>query len=212
MKKIIASSLVSAMILSSITSISASANENVTSENENTYQQENNEIENISQVELNKIKAVVKVNENGHIYLENVSPEMYQKYNLQFLEKHFDSLNQNGDNGQIIINEDLSITDISIKERAVYGEWTEHWWGKDIKFGKINAEQYAADANKAGIILAGGAALTAPFLGVVSGGIGLTSAYYFYLSARVNEENQISNKGVEVKIYWTRNFAVSALY
>lgn len=210
MKKILSYGLVSILTISIVSPISAHADTKIDQE-EITYQGESNEFVNLSETDLNELQKSVKINENGHIHLENVPSDQYQKYGLQYLEEHFNLLNEKVDNGQIIINQDLSITDLTVKARAVYGEWTNHWWGYDRKFGKIAAEKYATECNKLATKLAMGAAVSAP-VWWVSAGIALSSGYYYLLATDVNEANAKSNRGVEVKIYWTRNYSVKPLY
>lgn len=210
MKKILSYGLLSILTISLVSPMSAYADTKIDQE-EVTYQGESNEFVNLSETDLNELQKSVKINENGHIYLENVPSDQYKNYGLQYLEEHFNLLNEKVDNGQIIINQDLSITDLTVKARAVYGEWTNHWWGYDRKFGKIAAEKYATECNKLATKLAMGAAVASP-VWWVSAGIALSSGYYYLLSTDVNEANAKSNKGVEVKIYWTRNYSVKPLY
>lgn len=159
--------------------------------------------------QIETVKKHVFVNSNGHIGFKNVPKKLYENYELAELQKHFDLLNGQVDAQQIVINEDLSITEIGFQTLAVYGKWTNHWWGYDRKFTKNQAVTYKDQIDMAVIGLSAGAVVSAPWL-VIGGGLALSASWYTLLGKRIEVNNRGKN-GILVEIYWARTFDVTPL-
>ncbi|WP_214700783.1 MULTISPECIES: hypothetical protein [unclassified Exiguobacterium] len=167
------------------------------------------ENENRESTQLDTVKKHVFVDSNGHIGFKNVPTQFYENYELAKLQKHFDELNSQVDAQQIVINEDLSISEIGFQTLAVYGKWTNHWWGYDRKFTKKQAVAYKDQIDTAVIGLGAGAVVTSPWL-VVGGGFALTAGWYTLLGKRIEVNNRGKN-GILVEIYWARTFDITPL-
>lgn len=130
-------------------------------------------------------------------------------YRSYYFYEHVLCLNEKVDNAQISIGEDLEITDLSPKARAVYNSWTYHWWGCDRKFTKTQAEDYVEEIEYAILGLGAGAAVTAPAV-VIAGSLALSASWYGLLAKRI-EANNKGKKGVLVEIHWSRTFDITPL-
>ena len=137
-------------------------------------------------------------------HLVNIRNIIYQDF-----QNHRHMLNQKVDNGQIKINDDLSITDLSIQLFASYGKWTYHWWGYDRKFTKSQANAYIDEIEYVILGMGAGAVVTAPSL-VIAGAFALSAGWYGLFAKRIKANNKGKN-GVLVKIYWARTFDIVPL-
>ncbi|KOS66291.1 hypothetical protein AEA09_18935 [Lysinibacillus contaminans] len=207
MKKYISTVLASTLILSSVLPTIAHGEE--FKENEVVNVQKENETVNEVSLNLDDVKKYIKVDNNGHIGFTFVPPGQYKKHNLSELQNHFNLLNEKVDNGEIIIKEDLEITDLSPQALAVYGSWTYHWWGYDRKFTKKQAVAYVDEIEYVILGMGAGAAVTAPSL-VIAGGFLLSASWYGLLAKRIEANNKGKN-GVLIEIYWARTFDITPL-
>lgn len=218
MKKYTSLALSGVLLLSAFAPLQANAEE-ATNEVENYDQAQNNvQIEDYALSEsaavqqesnLEQVKKYVTVDLNGHIGFTSVPSNEYEKYDLAELQNHFDFLNQKVDNKQIKINSDLTIKNLGLQLRAVYGKWTYHWWGYDRKFTKKQAAAYKDEIDYVVIGMGAGAVVTAPSL-VVAGGFALSAGWYQLLAKRIEANNKGKN-GILVKIYWARTFDIEPL-
>lgn len=67
------------------------------------------------------IKPYVEVSDEGELQFKNVPEDIYNKYDLADLQRHFNELNALAQEGSIVINEDLSIDNNAITPQTVYG-------------------------------------------------------------------------------------------
>ncbi|WP_397536958.1 hypothetical protein [Rummeliibacillus pycnus] len=222
MKKYASLALSSVLLLSAFAPLQANAEE-VKNGVENYDQSENNDVQNENvenyalsesaavqqERDLEQIQKYITVDSNGHVGFKFVPPGQYKKYHLSELQTHFDMLNQKVDNGQIKINEDLTIDKIGPQLRATYGEWTYHVWGYDRKFTKKQAAAYKDQIDYTVIGMGAGAVVTAPSL-VIAGGFALSAGWYQLLAKRIEANNKGKN-GIYVKIYWVRTFDIEPL-
>lgn len=157
---------------------------------------------------ISDIEPYVVVEMDGTISLKEVPENLYKKYNLNDLEKHFENLNQLVESDNITINQDLSIEDNSISLFAVTSKWTYHWWGYDRNFTNSMAKAYASDldALALGATAAGGLTVYFP---PISGALTLTAAYYGLVSHRIKANNK--GRGVYIGVTWARVFNVKPL-
>lgn len=203
MKRIISSLVVLMLLLGIVSPSYATVNEN---------KKINKELSKLDKEQAKMIKEVepyVKVTEKGTLTLENVPKKFYNKYKLEKLEEHFDSLNESILNGDLTVNEDLSIQDNSISTYAVYGKWTYHWWGYDRlmsnSYANWYANEYIPTVAAGGTIITGA---TAPFP-PISAVAGITTGTLLLLQARINANNE--GNGVYVGVTWVLVFNVEPL-
>ncbi|AOM08267.1 hypothetical protein OCB08_25140 [Bacillus cereus] len=218
MKKIAISTLSSLLVFSSVAAGAAHADtpSTVTPVKEELNIQPNN-VEQLSFAEQNMIKTVeqyVELKEGGKIgFTQSVPQDVYKKFELDKLQEHFDFLNSQVELKTIIINPDLTITNVTpegpVAYAAVYGSWTYNWWGYERKFNNSQAKKYVSDLNtvaNSGAVAGGLAATVMPIIGA---GVAVTAAYYGLLATRVDANNK--GKGVYVGITWAIVFKVNSL-
>lgn len=145
---------------------------------------------------------------NGKIELKNVPYSIYEKYQLDQLQKHFNNLNEEAEMGNIRINNDLTIETIGSSSRTVHGTWTYHWWGYDQYFNNQRAIKFANEASTVagGAGIATGIGLWFPPVGAL---FGVTSGYWTLVSARVTANNK--GRGVYVGVTWAAIFNIEPL-
>ncbi|PFX70716.1 hypothetical protein COL39_24525 [Bacillus cereus] len=211
MKKLAISTIASSLLLFSASSSISYAATPTESPNKTSSHQQQNEIENLSENQQNVIKSVqkyVELKNDGTIgFVTNIPQDVYKKYKLNELQKHFDSLNSQVASNMIAINPDLSIQNKI--HSAVYGEWTYHWWGYDRKFNNSQAKAYVKELNTVARTGAVAGPLAAAVMPIVGAGIAVTAGYYGLLADRVENNNQGS--GVYVGITWAIVFDVEPL-
>lgn len=163
-------------------------------------------------VEMNNLISViepyVQVGENGKLSLKDVPQGLYEEYNLQSLEKHFDVLNAGVDKNTISINEDLSITKTGITTFASYGQWETHWWGYDRKFTNKEAGEFSDYCYS----IAGGAGMATgigAFFPPVAAVTGLSAGYFSLMGARASANNK--GNGIYVACSWVAVFDIEPL-
>ncbi|MFE4896991.1 hypothetical protein [Peribacillus butanolivorans] len=157
---------------------------------------------------INTIEPYVYIKEDGTIALKEVPQEIYETFELEKLEAHFDELNTAVHNKKIVINEDLTITELTMTRAAVYGKWTNHWWGMDRKFNNADTKtlinRVTAVAGGAGI--AGGIGYWFPPIGAL---LTVTSGYWTLVGSRLGSNNK--GKGVYVGVTWAAIFNINPL-
>ena len=157
---------------------------------------------------IQEVEQYVVVLEDGTISLKDVPFEIYEKYNLALLEERFADLNSRVTTGEISISQDLNITSNIVQANAVYGEWTEHWWGFDRNFTNSQANDFAIYC----LTVAGGGAIiggVGAYFPPVAAIAGVTGGYFALLSARVYDNNK--GNGVYIGVTWVAVFNVSPL-
>ncbi|MGN4447664.1 hypothetical protein ACTFOB_22675 [Bacillus cereus group sp. MYBK79-1] len=218
MKKITISTLSSLLVFSSVAAGAAHADtpNAVTPVKEELNIQQNN-VEQLSFEEQNMIKTVeqyVELKEDGKIgFTQFVPQDVYQKFELDKLQEHFNFLNSQVELNTITINPDLTITNVTpagpVAYAAVYGSWTYNWWGYERKFNNSQAKTYVSELNtvaSTGTIVGTLASRVMPIIGM---GVAVTGGYYALLAARVDANNK--GKGVYVGITWAIVFNVNPL-
>lgn len=154
------------------------------------------------------VEPYVNVTNEGKIQFKNVPSEIYEKYNLAKLQKHFDALNTLVQKDDIVINSDLSIDNNALSTSAVYGQWTYYWWGYDRNF---NYQQTLQAIDYYNTVAAGGAIITGAtaWLPPVSGFTGATSGYFYLVATRFNANNK--GNGVYAAVTWLAIFDIEPL-
>ncbi|WP_051314585.1 hypothetical protein [Alteribacter aurantiacus] len=197
MKKLVCSFLVLVMFLGTMTPP--------------VFGQEGNSSANSSKVDvLNLVEPYVELQEDGTLALEGVPRGLYQAFDLENLESHFDQINKEVLEGNLVIDEDLNIseTGFSTFHHAGYGSWSYHWWGYQRLFNNSQANEYRlrllSQAAGAGMVTG----VTKWFPPV--GGIAAVSGGYWALLATRVEANNRGN-GVKVSVTWVNVFSVESL-
>ncbi len=157
---------------------------------------------------IDVVEPYVEVTNDGKIELQNVPTSVYEEYQLDQLQEHFNRLNAEVDAGNIRINNDLSIATIGISPRTVHGTWTYHWWGYDQYFDNQRAIKFANEvaAVAGGAGIATGIGLWFPPIGAI---FGVTSGYWTLVSARVTANNR--GHGVYIGVTWVAIFNIEPL-
>lgn len=122
-----------------------------------------------------ELSSYIYVDENGHINFSGTLPITFRdKYSLDVFQERFDSLNAQVDNGEVRINDDLSVTNLGFTILASSGHTTKnYWWGTRHTFTKKSSYiNYIYELNNATLVVAAGALL--PGLGVP---MGLSAVY-----------------------------------
>lgn len=161
---------------------------------------------------IKQVEPYVAVTDDGKLFLKDTIPGyLYEKYDLDGLKHHFETMNSLADTGEVTINEDLSIDDHSILDpslNAVYGKWTYHWWGYDRLFNNRQAKDfadYAASVSAGAGIVTGVGAFFPPVAAIA----GIQTGYWALVAARVNANNK--GRGVKIAVTWVAVFSVSSL-
>lgn len=154
---------------------------------------------------IQEVEQYVEVLDDGTISLKDVPTEIYEKYSLGLLEERFVDLNSRVATEEISISEDLTITSDSVQANAVYGSWTEHWWGYDRKFNNSQAISFSNYC----LTVAGGAVIVGGYFPPVAALGGITGGYFAIVSARINENNK--GNGVYIGVTWVAVFNIEPL-
>jgi hypothetical protein len=168
----------------------------------NDQQQVNNEV-------IEKIEPYVQKNEDGTLGLKDVPQDIYDTYDLQGLEEHFNQINEGVKNHTLAVDENLEIHKTGFSTMAsTYGSWTYHWWGYDRKFNNSQTKQYIDQLEYAalGATFATGVGAWFPPVAAIGG---VSAAYWGLLAKRVDANNK--GKGVYVGVTWVNAFNVKPL-
>lgn len=154
------------------------------------------------------VKPYVEVTEDGLIQFKDVPDDVYENYNLDELQEHFNQLNELAQQNVIVMNTDLTIDKTAMTISTVYGTWTYYWWGYDRYFN--NAQTYQA-IDYYNTVAAGGAMVTGAtaFLPPVAAFTGTTSGYFWLLATRMSANN--NGNGVYAKVSWLAVFDIVPL-
>ncbi|UCZ53473.1 hypothetical protein LGQ02_01335 [Bacillus shivajii] len=159
---------------------------------------------------LKLVEPYVELQEDGTLALEGVPRGLYQAFELENLEYHFDQINKEVLDGNLVIDEELNIseTGFSTFHHAGYGSWAYHWWGYQRLFNNSQANEYSSHLRDRA---AGAAMVTGVFAKFppISGIAGVSSGYWALLANRVDANN--NGNGVQVSVTWVNVFSVSSL-
>lgn len=206
----------SALILSSsvIPALAANASENAVEETE-VDEAEIYETEEF----INDVEPYVTVNDNGHLHLQDDIPEyLYEKYRLEELEQRFVELNFQKDQGQLVIEGNLEITDNAnnlsqpeISPNALSSGYRveNYWWGSRTFFTNQGTETATEQLELATIgVASAGAIVSAKFppLAPIGTTLVLYSSYLTLLRSRMNSNN--NGNGVIVDMTRVDAFSV----
>ena len=208
MKKVISGFLTLVLMFGLFSPSYSYANEN-TNTSESSIDNSSNSLEIEQTKMIQEVEPYVQLTKRGTIQLKNVPQELYEKYNLDLLQAHFEKLNNAVKNDEITINKDLSITDNSMSTlAAVYGSWTYHWWGYDRKFNNSQAKafvDYCYTVAAGATIVTGVGAFFPPVAAIG----GVQAGYWALVATRVNANN--NGKGVYIGVTWVAVFNVEPL-
>lgn len=204
-----ASSLVlSTILLTSalVPAASAAGTQPVSSQNSATIQKQQENM-------IDTVEQYIVLNQDGTIGIsKDMSQNMIEEYDINSLQERFDLLNQQVKANQIVINEDLSITQkntmhIMAAKAAKYEKTQRYWWGDKNWYTNAQTKAHIKDLNTAAIAAGGtGAALGA--LGFIPGAFtgAVAGTYWGVLASRMDANNK--GKGVTVSVTWVLAFNV----
>lgn len=159
---------------------------------------------------IKTIKPYVQLNKDGTIgFKKNVPEDVYEAYDLDVLQSHFDVVNEGVRNNMLTINKKLEISEtIQVRAAATYGKWTYHWWGYDRNFSNYQTKQYIdrLEYQAIGASMATGVTYWFPPVGGLAA---LSGGYWLLLSKRVDANN--NGNGVYVAVTWANVFNVKPL-
>ena len=157
---------------------------------------------------IREVEEYVQLNSDGTISLSSETPEyLREKYNLDALEIYFSELNEQVREGQISVNEDLSINQDIKMARSNVDFVDSYWWGKAFIYSYKNAiREISLFRSSAGYVGAGSAAVGGVIggpVGALIGGLGgiVGGAYLNGIANSMETSNNLSNgRGVELHI------------
>lgn len=164
-----------------------------------------------SEAMINTVKQFVKVNNDGFITLSAKTPrDMYDKYNLNGLNAHFNKLNEQVRAGNIIINNDLSIIELNHQVKAGRNYTKVHWWGNEIGYSHASARKAITSLQNvaigAGTVAGVGGAL-GNILVAIGGGI--TAGYCGMMANSMQSVNDSNGqRGIVVDVNWAAIYTV----
>lgn len=159
---------------------------------------------------IESIEPYVYVTEEGNFALKDTIPfHLYKKYSLDFLEEHFENMNQEIKENNLIVHEDLTIEETNpLLKRAVHGRWTQRWWGYERNFNNSQAIDFRNRLQNNARITSAMMRITKPFPPVSKLSL-LATAQLRLMASRVNANNR--GRGVYVGITWAAVFNMRSL-
>ena len=125
-----------------------------------------------------KVYQYLVLNEDGTISLSIKTPRsLISEYNLEALQKHFNYLNEQVKNGEIIINPDFTINK-QIETYAGIDKEETYWWGVSQWCSYSSARNKAYIASQYSNKLITASVVTAVFSKIASMALGLSSIYW----------------------------------
>ena len=152
-----------------------------------------------------EVAPYVYKNDQGLLSVDNNIPRyLYIENDVEALEKRFETINAQVANGEVTINDDLSITSNMMTTRASKGYTSEtFWWGEKATYTNAQTKTAVQQTNSAAIdtALIGAGTLFIPVFGSAFAPIvGLTSAYLFNLADYMSTANK--GKGIILNMTW----------
>ncbi|SDB81281.1 hypothetical protein [Shouchella lonarensis] len=207
LKKMVAGVLVLMLVLSGFLSTPTFAMEG---SQRHVEQEEPPNIELSQQDLILAVEPYVEVTNDGYLQLKDVPQHIYEAYQLDALQQHFDEVNSEVAEGNLAISSDLDVVvkDPEVGVNTVYGRWTYHWWGYDRKFDRAQTRRYISYLHSvaAGATIVAGASYFFP-PGIAFGTI--NAGYFALLATRVDANNK--GRGVYVGVTWVAIFRVTPL-
>lgn len=167
--------------------------------------------------DVKKLEPYVKVN-NGKFLLdiESALKDGFDQKLLDIQKEYFNLLNELSNNGDIIINNDLSIKNTGKNTSTTYiaepGNYTHyncnggtlsstdyHWWGYTRYLCDCGTSQFASDLATVSDIYGGVSIVSGVFGNVpITTVVGISASYWSLVSNRLNANNR--GKGVYVEM------------
>lgn len=150
---------------------------------------------------ISEVAPYVHKNDQGFLYVDSNMPEyIYIKNQVDLLEKSFEEINKQVANGQVVVNDDLSITNKSmITPFATKPKSETFWWGVRTTYTNSQTNSAVKELTTAGVNNAlGGAALF--WLPTIGGIVTLSGAYCLKLADSMSSHNK--GKGVILDMTW----------
>lgn len=152
------------------------------------------------------VEPYVLTDANGMFYIDkNIPTDVYEKYNVQDLEKEFAEINLQVKNNEVEINDDLSITSNQVETLAKKKGYTSKrfWWGERATYTNTQAKNAISQLNSAAINIGFGGALTF-WLPLASVPAGITAYYCHKLGDSMSRANK--GRGVILDMTWALTY------
>lgn len=164
--------------------------------------------------------------ENGHFKIDS-NEAIENGIDLALIQgqqKYFNHLNQQADNGELVISQNLAITDLKTSKKnsgittfatckGITKGPVNYWWGHKTWANSCDTKKLISDANTAaasGGIAGSGAGVIGVFFPIVlvpAGVAALTGSYFYLFATRLDANN--NGKGVIVEMTWAAVFDIT---
>lgn len=164
-------------------------------------------------VSVSEVAPYVHKNDQGHLYVDQDIPmDVYVQNEVSSLEKSFEEINKQVDSGQLVVNEDLSITnklDDAIFAKAASKGYTSktYWWGERATYTNYQTKVAVKQLRDAAIDTAFNsvyAVIIPPVAAVTS----LTAAYLNKVAKSMENANR--GNGVILDMTWALAYSVKS--
>ncbi|KAA0562287.1 hypothetical protein F0342_17890 [Bacillus sp. CH30_1T] len=162
-----------------------------------------------------EVAPYVHKNDQGFLYVDSSIPQdVYIKNELAVLEKSFEEINRQVKNGQVVVNEDLSITNLSVTNKykfmaAARKGYTSktYWWGVRATYTDSQAKKAIKQLEDASDTEQDYATILF-WLPPVAGIAGITGVYCKKLGKAMKSHNK--GKGVILDMTWALTYKVKS--
>ncbi|MED3759360.1 hypothetical protein P4555_09825 [Peribacillus frigoritolerans] len=189
-------------------SLTTTAHASENSSNEITELPNATDVEDFSTT-ISEVEPYVHKNDQGFIYVDSSIPQdIYIKYNVDMLEESFEKINKQVASGQVIVNDDLSITNKGIALYASKGYTSKtYWWGKKATYTNAQTKSAVSSLEDAAFNVGSIAAATF-WLPAIAGVTGITGVYCGALAKKMKSKNK--GKGVILNMTWALAYTVKS--
>lgn len=150
---------------------------------------------------VTEVGPYVHKDEQGFLYIDkNIPEDVYIENNVQELEEKFAEINAQVENGQVTVNDDLSITSNMMTTFASKGYTSKtFWWGERATYTNAQTKSAVKSINSAAVNIGFGGAM-AFFLPLASVPAGVTAAYLYKVGNSMTNANK--GRGVILDMTW----------
>ena len=159
---------------------------------------------------ISEVEPYVHRDKQGFLYVDNSIPrELYIQNKVDLLEKSFEEINKQVESGQVVINDDLSITSNRFTTFASGNGYTSEtfWWGERATYNNAQTKSAVKSLTDASIDITFIAAATFWVPSIAAGSM-LTAAYCGKLGKDMDAKNK--GKGVILDMTWVLAYTVKS--
>ncbi|MGE6718776.1 hypothetical protein ACQKGD_15550 [Peribacillus frigoritolerans] len=164
----------------------------------------------VSSDSILEVAPYVHKDDQGFLYVDsNIPRDIYIKNKVKVLEKSFKDINKQVANGQVVVNDDLSITKKSgFTTFASKGYTSEtFWWGQRAKYTNSQTKSTVKQLENAGQDI-GFLAAALVWLPAIGGITGISAAYCGKLAKSMKSKN--NGNGVILDMTWALVYSVKS--